>query len=621
MKKSGYYILCSFITISLFSQINLLDLPLVKEYDDNETFRKEVEEAIKSGSPEDKITALLLKANYTLVSDLDKNYDEKVKALLDEAKKRLDKNPDPRNLYLYYDISGARYTYLNKSFERLNAYIEALKIKKEADLIDPYFLVELGLMDHYLDVEDYAKVFDLRDLIFDQIDKYKMESNMKSQIYRMSSLAAKELKEYQKSQKDIDSAMLYAKRFEDSVSIARVYKYQAELDLDQKKYDLAYKNALEAQRLYLLYDKKNISQVHFILGSLAFQKKDYDEAKKFLEKAIESKDLPIKSFIKGSSYYRSILEKENKLDEAYKVLKKEDSIKKDVIDENYYKEILDFELDYQQFQNNTILKEKQQQTRWIVFVLVLSLIGIGLLSLLYYQRSKHVKKLKMINFRLNKFSKIISHDLKSPIRSIGSLATFIKEDEPQLSESSQHYINLIHESVMTTENLILNMLTLSRSENNTLEIEKVSYEEIMNQVKSNLLYDINKSDTKIVFKAKPTMLYGNKTLLIQLFQNFIQNSIKYRSEIRPLVIEIDYDSIKNKILIKDNGIGIDSDNLVVLFEAYYQQKFESINSGIGIGLYIAKMIADLHKIEIKINSEVDEGTVIELYFEEGSIIE
>ncbi len=105
----------------------------------------------------------------------------------------------------------------------------------------------------------------------------------------------------------------------------------------------------------------------------------------------------------------------------------------------------------------------------------------------------------------------------------------------------------------------------------------------------------------------------------QLFQNFIQNAIKYRNKKVPIVIELDYITSEQKITIKDNGIGIDVEDTEILFEVYHQQKFELVKEGVGIGLYIAKMIVALHRIKIKIHSKVNERTTIELYFNEDVI--
>lgn len=621
--KNRYTIILSVITMSLFSQVNLLDYPLVKDYSNSEEYRDLLEEKIKTGSYEEKITSRLLRAYDILMYHSPSNSNERVEGLLEEAKEMLDRKPDPRNLYLYYYFSGTRYnysnnSYLDKKFERLKLCIEALKIKKEAKLIDPFFLVERRLMDYYLDVEDYTKIFDLREVIFHEIEEYELDANMKSEVYRMSSLAAKELSQFEKSQQDIDSAMLYAKRYDDSLSITRVHKYQAELFLDLREYEKAYEEALEAEKLYRKHDVKNISQVHFLLGMSSYKKGNFEKAKMYLKKALESNKLPVQYFAKASYNYRTLLEKENKIDEAYTLLKKEDSIKGNITNQNYYKKLLDFELDYQQFQNNTILEETKKQTRRVIFILGLAF--IVLLSLLSYEKLKHIKKLKKVNFKLNQFNKIISHDLKSPIRSIGALATFISEDEEKLKKSSKQYINLIHESVMTTENLILNMLTLARSEDGKIEKQEVLYDDILQLVKSNLFYDINEADAKIILQSKPYAFYGNKVMLVQLFQNVIQNAIKFRNKEVPIVIKLDYDFSQKKITIQDNGIGIYKKDAEILLENNLQ-KMESVKNKTGIGLYIVKMVADYHKIKIMVDSKKNQGTTISLYFDSETIRE
>ncbi|APD06802.1 histidine kinase [Flavobacteriaceae bacterium UJ101] len=634
MKTKNLFYIILLVYVPLFSQINISENPLFNEFFGNDEFElvlEKTDKILERGTHEEKVSANLIKASYILYRD----DTEKALQYLNRAKALLDIDSDPINLYIYYYIEALYNMYIHKNFERLNSFVEAIKVKKKHNIIDPFFVIEVGLVEYYLEIENYPKVFSISNSVFKQLKENNIKYNSnKSALFRFRAVSARNLKRYDESKQNLDSAMLYAKYYNDSTQIARVIKYKADLLLDLKQYDKALETATKAKELFERHDQKNMVVIYDLLGFIAFEQKQYDKAKIYLEKVLNQDYIYyLTDYVKTSQYYRRILEKENEIEKAYLTLKKEDSIKHAISGQNIDNKILNLELDYQEFQNNAILEKSKKRTWWIIYMLIFSLMGIGLLSFLLYQRSVNIKKLKKtqisientnrklkkVNFKLSKFGKIVSHDLKAPIRSIGSLATFILEDEPQLSKNSKKYIHLIHESVMATENLILNMLTLARAENNTFEKRKISFDQIIQQVEVNLFYDIHRSNATLTFIKKPQYIYGNKILLIQLFQNFIQNSIKYRDENRPLIIEINYHPEENKITIEDNGIGIDADNLDKLFKAYNQENFESVDRGVGLGLYITKTIADLHEIIIKILTKKHEKTIINLYFEKNHI--
>ncbi|APD06803.1 histidine kinase [Flavobacteriaceae bacterium UJ101] len=615
---------------------NIADNTLYRLYYGQNKYTAAVEKAdsiLKIGKG-DLITANIIKADYILY----RGNTQKALAYIINAKKLLQEKEtiDPVNQYMLYYIQSAFNVYDNNYFNRLDNFVNAKKIKEEYGLIDPYYLTEENIVFYYNDNKNYTKTFSIIHSVFTELKNHNIKYHpIKSALFRANSIALRETKKYVQSQSNLDSAMLYAHYYNDSTQIARVYKYQSELYFAKKQYQKALKTALHAKELFEKYDQKNLLVIYELLGKIYYQLEDFVNSKKYLQKVVVNPPyiFNLKIFKNASYLYQQLLRKEGNINKAYEILKNEIAIQRKISGQNVDIKLHNLELDYQKFKNNATLKKRKQRTLSILYILVFVLIGMGLLSLLLYQRSINIKKLKQtqksiekankklknINFKLNKFGKIVSHDLKAPIRSIDSLTTFIEEDEPNLSESSKKYIELIHESVMTTENLILNMLTLARSEHNTLSKNKVHFNEIIKQVKANLLYDINRSNAQIILKNSPHIIYGNKLLLIQLFQNLIQNSIKYREGNRNLLIELDYDSVERKMTIQDNGIGIDSKNLDKLFEAYNQLQFESTDKGIGLGLYITKTIANLHDITIKIESKINEGTLINLYFKENTI--
>jgi signal transduction histidine kinase len=153
-----------------------------------------------------------------------------------------------------------------------------------------------------------------------------------------------------------------------------------------------------------------------------------------------------------------------------------------------------------------------------------------------------------------------------------------------------------------------------------VEKEDVECEEIFSSVESNLLYKTEHNQATVVVADNfPKTIVGNKILLIQLFQNLIQNAIKYRrDEISP-VVQVSFESgeVFETVRIIDNGMGISPDKINGLTEAFVQSEFNSIEKGIGLGLSISRSIMKIHGGEIKISSEYGKGTTICLIFPKG----
>ncbi len=631
--KNLFYSILSFFSYLLFSQINVAENKLYQEFignDEYESMYKKADQLLEKGTHQEKITANLIKSCYILY----KVNTEQSSYYLNRAKALLDIKEDPINLYFYYYSKAIYYTYTDNYFEQLNNLVKAIKTKKKYNIIDPYFLIELNLLEYYSNIENYSKVFSISQSVLNQLKSQNIKySSAKSLLFRYNAIASKKLEKYNDTKRFLDSAMVYAQYYNDSTQIARVVKYRADLFLDLKEYDKATQTALYAKQLFERHDKKNSNAIFNLLGLIAFEKKQYDTAKKYFEKVADHKRFYSSHFLAMSKSYRTILESENKITEAYAILKREDSLKNAISGQYIDNKILNLELDYQEFKNNAILENSKKQTWWILYMLALALTGIGLLSLLFYQRSNALKKLKTtqkkiekankklrsVNFKLEKFGQFASHDLKAPIRSIASLTTFIEEDEPQISETSKEYLGLIHESVITTECLISNILTLVKAENKKFEKSNVSFDQIIQQVKHNLKHEINKNDIRLVIKNKPQFLYGNKTLLIQLFQNIINSLIHYKNTSLPLIVELTYTALENKITLYHNGADIETNRINKFFDSHNQEELELIdqypNFGPGLGLYTTKIITNLHKIIIKVNSKKRIGTSIDLIFE------
>ena len=240
---------------------------------------------------------------------------------------------------------------------------------------------------------------------------------------------------------------------------------------------------------------------------------------------------------------------------------------------------------------------------------IIGSIGIHLditeLKSLELQKEKLLLKLEKSNDELQEYAHIVSHDLKSPLRSIDALVSWLKEDNKgKLDDMSLKNFELIEATLEKMEQLISDVLDYSSVGTDSSDKVDVDLNKKFNNIMS-MLYIPEHIEIKLI-NALPT-IKGDGTKLQQLFQNLISNAVKFIDKEKGL-ITIDVDDFKShyKFSIQDNGIGIDKqfhDKIFKIFHALNKSKDST-----GIGLSIVKKIVDLHEGQIWLESEVNVGT-------------
>lgn len=169
------------------------------------------------------------------------------------------------------------------------------------------------------------------------------------------------------------------------------------------------------------------------------------------------------------------------------------------------------------------------------------------------------------------------------------------------------------ETITRLSKLINNLLLLSSTEYFQIraDFEKVNLDELIKEVVSNtnVLAEI-KNQTINTIEIDHVNIDGDKTKLYQLLFNIVDNAIKYTPENGSIIISLKRDQSNAIIEIKDNGIGIPEEDLQYIFRRFYRvHKDRSKKSGgNGLGLSIAKLITDIHKGQILVESKPDKGT-------------
>ena len=221
------------------------------------------------------------------------------------------------------------------------------------------------------------------------------------------------------------------------------------------------------------------------------------------------------------------------------------------------------------------------------------------------QKERLLKRLEKSNQQLQEYAHVVSHDLKSPLRSIFALVSWIKEDNAALlNEESLNNFSLIESMLEKMENLINGILSYSSITRNRDEETIVDSNKLIENI-LRLIYI--PEHIHIAIASRLPQIKGESIRLQQLFQNIISNAIKYTDkENGEVLIDCEEDGNYWIFSVKDNGIGIAREYHEKIF-GMFQSLSPSINST-GIGLSIVKKIVDLYGGKVYLESKEGIGT-------------
>jgi signal transduction histidine kinase len=228
-----------------------------------------------------------------------------------------------------------------------------------------------------------------------------------------------------------------------------------------------------------------------------------------------------------------------------------------------------------------------------------------------YEVRNLLTKLQRSNEDLERFAYISSHDLQEPVRMVGIYTGMLAHKyKDKLDAEGNQYIDFALEGAARIKNLIKDLLAYSRINTDAREFQPTDTGAVLRQVLDNLQIAIRETNAQVTHDELPTV-EADVTQLEQVFQNLIENAIKYRRNDEPPKIHVTAEKKDDQWLFKicDNGMGIDPgfhDQVFVAFKRLHADRGKY--PGTGIGLAIVKRIVERHQGRVWVESKPGEGS-------------
>lgn len=212
------------------------------------------------------------------------------------------------------------------------------------------------------------------------------------------------------------------------------------------------------------------------------------------------------------------------------------------------------------------------------------------------------------------FTANVSHELRTPVTVLrGSLEALNDRVVTDPEQVQEYYTQMLKESVIL-QRLVDDLLDLSRLQNADfpMELQTVNLCDLVEDAVRSVSRIAEKKGVQVQTRLPeaPYAFQGDYGRLRQMLMILLDNAVKFSPEGALVQVQLEDGVLR----VRDNGRGIDPDELPYIFDRFYKAKSADNSVGTGLGLAIAKQIADRHSIRISASSSLGEGSVFELVF-------
>lgn len=230
---------------------------------------------------------------------------------------------------------------------------------------------------------------------------------------------------------------------------------------------------------------------------------------------------------------------------------------------------------------------------------------------------RDITKEKRIEEQRAEFTAIASHELRTPLSVIEGYLFYVLDPKSKLkySQETKEYIEKAHEAASELNHLVTDILTIVKAEDNELQVtlKETDIVKLIKDALKNFQSQAKEKGLSLEFentlKKKPPKIKTDPIKVREIINNLILNAIKF-TDIGSIKVELG--SLKNELIISvvDTGIGIEKEDLGVIFNKFYRAENYRIRktSGAGLGLYIVKILVERLGGRVKAHSEFGKGS-------------
>jgi len=224
------------------------------------------------------------------------------------------------------------------------------------------------------------------------------------------------------------------------------------------------------------------------------------------------------------------------------------------------------------------------------------------------------EKLRIAYDELDSFSYTISHDLKNPIATIKGYSQLLAFSEA-LDERERSMVSRIVDQASRMNVMITEILSYSKVGRQAYEFREAQMEVLIEDIVKDLQLIYDAGNLQITIGPIPN-IYGDATMLLQVFSNLIGNAVKFSQHATPPKVHIEGYLTERECIysIRDNGLGIDEKDIPKIFDLFNRMDNVAHIEGSGVGLAIVKRIVERHKGRIWVESELGKGSIFYVGF-------
>ncbi len=229
-----------------------------------------------------------------------------------------------------------------------------------------------------------------------------------------------------------------------------------------------------------------------------------------------------------------------------------------------------------------------------------------------------ISRLKSLEREKDNLISMFAHDMKSSLTVIGGFVLRLLKKTGSIDDAKQkEYLSIIKNESGKLESLINEFLEFSRLETGRLKLNMsaVSLDKELIELVDSYQLKTSEAGLKLLLKNEEELpvIEGDPSQLRRVFTNLLDNSLKFSKRKGTITISTHVTKKDVIVTVKDEGIGIDRDELPYIFDSFRRGKGSEAKEGFGLGLAAVKAIVESHRGHVVVESEPGKGSTFKIF--------